>query len=847
MTDIETIRTLLHGKDIHIFTYCHADVAWVHSIRWHVNRYVAVFDEVLNLLKQHENFYWFIDSWYEFLKPCLEYRPEKIAEFRDMVKQKRIVVTAGQYCNLRLNQVGDETIIRNIIIGKRRVKEYFPEAELSVYANLDTAIGHSQVPQLLQLSNCPYYMVWRPQAGLDKQGIPKSFLWEGLSSHRILVTRLPYGPHLDLKFEATWTEVVDSLFSNFLTWSAQSPIKNIPMCLGRDDGLPLRDGNDASLDIFRVMQQWNEKETSHLKLSTPTAFFHDLEQEKHLLPVCAGELDIADVCYNAALMGQNGLWQLREFADRALIAAEIIAAIASGNGTGHYPEKELQQTWEQLLSICPHALQFLFAGDWRKIKAIGISCISRAEQIRENSLSELFPPCLPLDTDRILLLNILPHVRRAIVRVDIPISHLAYHSLSLTDGNGRPLVSQQVEDVARVEEPKYLVEVDIPPCGYRIINYKWKKDALEMALPVVREIADRIAIRSDCVEMVFRNGHLVEINDYSTGESFHAGEESGFLDPVALLLDGEEWFPKRLERELKEFQVDTFTVLEEGPLRWRIERRGSLGQCKFRQRISLLKGKSAIEVTTEYLAVPDGNSYYIGIGVPLPGKNTLRADIPFGIESRKVVQTPYGKLSDTEMFNLERQIPGIFYARSWVSSSSGLTLMTRDGDRYFYYSGASSLLAHILCRTMERAEKKWPQKTMLGQEIGWHKFHHVLRLHSLDDDTVRSAQEYKYPIISRFVAPDSCGERHSFLSLQPDSVRLSAFYREEESFILRLVQMAPQEVTAEIHLPFIPADVVMIDFDGNPLPETVAVSDNTLKVKLLPWQIGTLKFNRRID
>ena len=82
-------------------------------------------------------------------------------------------------------------------------------------ANLDTAIGHSQVPQLLSLGNCPYYMTWRPQAGLDKQGIPKSFIWEGLSSHKVLVSRLPYGPYKALQLDTSWPDAVDSIFSSF--------------------------------------------------------------------------------------------------------------------------------------------------------------------------------------------------------------------------------------------------------------------------------------------------------------------------------------------------------------------------------------------------------------------------------------------------------------------------------------------------------------------------------------------------------------------------------------------------------------------------------------------------------
>jgi alpha-mannosidase len=449
-------------------------------------------------------------------------------------------------------------------------------------------------------------------------------------------------------------------------------------------------------------------------------------------------------------------------------------------------------------------------------------------------------------------MNLLPQARQTIVQINVPISDFTYHSLSLTDCNGQPLTSQQIETISRVQEPKYLVEADIPPCGYRIIKFKWEKDEPDMVQSSLGKVPAKTTVKSDCMEIIFQNGHLRRINDFSKGKSFKAAGQGGFLDPVALWLDGEEWYPQRLISELNEFQVNSFAVLENGPLRWRIERRGRIGQHEFRQYINLLKGKSIIEATTEYLAAQDGNSYYIGIGLPLPQEVTLQADIPFGVESRNVSQTPYGKLTDIKMFSLERNIPGLFYARSWVSASfnnSGLTLLATDGDRYFYHSKSSSILAHILCKTMVRLEKGWPVKSMLGLEGGWQKFHHVLVLQDTNNiqeaNIVQLAQEYRYPISTHFVAPGKHKEGHSFLSIKPDTVRMSALYQEGEALVMRIVQMDSQEKSAEIHLPFTPEEVIMVDFEGNNIQASILISANTIKLKLLPWQICNLKIMGR--
>ena len=37
---------------IHVIPYTHADIAWVHTRAWHVDRYVRALDEVLDLMAE---------------------------------------------------------------------------------------------------------------------------------------------------------------------------------------------------------------------------------------------------------------------------------------------------------------------------------------------------------------------------------------------------------------------------------------------------------------------------------------------------------------------------------------------------------------------------------------------------------------------------------------------------------------------------------------------------------------------------------------------------------------------------------------------------------------------------
>ena len=162
-TDLAAIKRHLAGKRIFVLPYCHDDHAWCHSRAWHIKRYIAVFDRVVDLLRERPDFRYFIDSWSQLLEPCLKARPQSVAFLRQMLAEGRLALTGGHWSNIRFAHVDEETSVRNMIYGQRKVRELFPDARLDVYANLDVAIGHSQVPQLIGLGGYRYYFAWRPQ------------------------------------------------------------------------------------------------------------------------------------------------------------------------------------------------------------------------------------------------------------------------------------------------------------------------------------------------------------------------------------------------------------------------------------------------------------------------------------------------------------------------------------------------------------------------------------------------------------------------------------------------------------------------------------------------------------
>ena len=852
------IRQGLAGKRIYVLPYNHADYAWQHARAWHLKRYLAVFDRMLMLFDRHPEFCSFYDSWSECLGPCLEARPERRKRFAELLAQGRLAIVGGHWSNLRMDQAGDETSVRNMVYGRRRVRELFPGARLDAYANLDVVISHSQVPQLLRLGGYRCLFAWRPQQGMDDQGVPRSFFWRGLSGDTVLVTRHSYGGwahgvefyDTDAQPDAP-RDTVDMDHVVRFAWDrylrvpcAQPGLQTVSMCQGGDDALPFADQfHGFERDIVSITREWNRIGMGEMRLGTPYDVFDALWAQKDDLPTWQGVLDPAGPCYHMARNGQHGLWWLRERADREIVLAEMLATRAALDGHA-YPADAMDTCWQRHLSCSTHGMEYLFRSDFARIRRTEETVIDDARRIERDAVAALTRGPVPDDPSCLVVFNPLPESRRAVVLVHLDNIDNARRQPVLTDAAGTALLSQVVYANPLARDFDVLVETDLPAGAATHVHVDWSDRDVPACEPDTDETLDA-ELRSDRLRLVLRAGLLVRIEDQASGRVVQAPDGAGFLDPASLPQQIQRIVPVAFADNPEPFVATSVRVDQRGPLRWRLTREGTSGPHHFQQHLDLLRGGDTIHATTEVDVASDSTN--IVLGVPLDPSAELVADIPFGVEPRDVASIPYGRYGDEEHHSIERRIPGLFWGKSWVyarTGDTGLGLITLDGPRYYRRYGDPMRLLHVLVSVKLKPSTGFLAKTHFGEATGHHVFGHQLVVAGgtwQEAGMVQRAQQARTPIL---VLP-GCAQRLTHeLRIDPHTVRVSAFYQDGRHVIVRVVNMDDTPTHATVRLPFHPASVEACDFLTRPVEADVSSADRTLTLDLRPWQIMTLRLAR---
>jgi len=327
---------------IYLCPHSHYDAVWVFTKEdyFYIN-IDLILKKVVELLEQFDDFKFSIEQ--AFLIEETERRfPDLFNKIAEYIKEGRVEIAGGERLMADTMLTQEETIIREILFGKKYVKEKFG-VEVPVMWQADSFGLNAQLPQIYKKSGYKW-VAFRRGCPENK---PSEFLWEGLDGTRILTHWMPLGYRAGLD--------LTKLEENYRTLRNLSYSNNILMPSGSGVTMPQKTTSE-------VVRKWNEKNRAKMVISTPSEFFKALEattSKSDGLTVRKGEMYSGKYSEVFSDCASSRIWlkkNLRRFENWVLNLERFVAILKTLNNdnfSGRYIE-ELDDFWKKVLFMGFH-------------------------------------------------------------------------------------------------------------------------------------------------------------------------------------------------------------------------------------------------------------------------------------------------------------------------------------------------------------------------------------------------------------------------------------------------------------------------------------------------------------
>ena len=326
---------------IFLVPHTHYDAIWVFTKEdyFYINM-VSILKEVAELVEKTD--YKFLIEQTFLLEEMEKRYPEVFSKVAKSIKEGAIEIADGEYLMADTMLPSGETLIREILFGKRYVKEKFG-VDVPVMWQADSFGLNAQLPQIYKKSGYRYVAFRR---GTTKRK-PSEFLWEGLDGTRILAHWMPLGYRagLDLtKLEESYEKLKEVAATSYILMPSGSGV-TMPQP-----------------ETPEVVKAWNENkgEVAEMKIATPREFFEALEDEiedQNLkMDVRKGEMysgKYSEVFPNCC---SSRMWLKQELCEYEgwLTCCERWSTINYLLNNHPYPSEETRNSWRKILYLAFH-------------------------------------------------------------------------------------------------------------------------------------------------------------------------------------------------------------------------------------------------------------------------------------------------------------------------------------------------------------------------------------------------------------------------------------------------------------------------------------------------------------
>jgi alpha-mannosidase len=833
-TKLEELRPWLSQFSIRAVGNSHIDMAWLWPWTETVEVVRNTFQSVLNLMREYPDFKFTMSSarTYEWME---EKYPDLFKEIKHRVQEGRWEVIGGMWVEPDLNMPAGESLVRQILVGKRYFQKTFG-VDVKIGWNPDSFGYNWQLPQIYKKSGMDYFVTQKLLWAHEFTTFPyKLFWWEAPDGSRLL-TYFPHDYAGGIDGESMAKDLSIWLPSMYGPKLTGTPEMMHLYGVGDHGGGPTRTMLDNATRLMSPDVVYPKFE-----FGTAKGFFDDLEKKLPGMDVPTWKDELYFQYHRGVFTTQAETKRRIRRSEELLLDAEMYSSVASLYGR-RYPQEEFELTWKNLLfdhfhDIMPGsgiAVNYLEAK--RNLEDVGRA----GREVRDGALEEI---TAHLNTSGdgvpVVVFNSLSWPRTEVVEIEAQLPGPAQH-VEVVDSAGRRAESQLLSIDAETHRAHVLVLAHTAAVGYTtyFVRAAAKPMSAHSDLKVSTDALENEFIRlkidphTGCMTSLFdKRSHTEALAPAETDSGGPKDSVCGNL-LQAFYDKPKRWDAWNIDADFEKQrwdlnQADQVELVENGPLRAVIRVKNHFQNSTFVRDITMYAGMPRVDVKMH----ADWHEKHILLKVafPLSAHNEKATfEIPYGS-----IERPTTRRTSAEQAEFE--VP----AQRWADISDATHGFSLLNDCKYGYDAKGNVLRLSLLRSPE-----WPDP---HADEGSHDFTYSLYPHSgtwQQAQTIRRGYELNDKLISRQTEKHqgSLPAERSFVEIAPENVILTAFKKAEEdgSLVLRFYEWDGKESDVALQLPESVQSAEEADLMERTM-ESLAVHGRTVTLHTKPYEIKTIR------
>ncbi len=325
----------------------HIDMAWLWPWTETVEVVRNTFGTALQLMREYPDFKFTASAAqaYEWIE---EKYPAMFQEIQQRVKEGRWEVIGGMWVEPDLNMPDGESLVRQILYGKRYFHQKFGK-DINIGWNPDSFGYNWQLPQIYKRSGIDYFVTQKLLWASEFTKFPyRLFWWQAPDGSRLL-TYFPsdYANQIDPQKMARDSATYGPMMWKYDGGANSAPPGGLEMMylygVGDHGGGPTRQDLDTAL-------RWQKGDLLFPKINFSTAaqYFADLEKNKSELKIPTWDGELYFQYHRGVQTTQSEEKKLNRRNEGYLLNAEKLASIEM-LFIRQYPQPQLDEAWKNVL------------------------------------------------------------------------------------------------------------------------------------------------------------------------------------------------------------------------------------------------------------------------------------------------------------------------------------------------------------------------------------------------------------------------------------------------------------------------------------------------------------------